>query len=86
MDTEFGATGKGLHENITSVEKQLTPDMVKHMRYLATIRNKLVHEHDFNSIPDRSKFITNFDSSSRELKEILKRRGKQGAGDTCIVS
>mmetsp|Transcript_70186 Transcript_70186/g.196712 ORF Transcript_70186/g.196712 Transcript_70186/m.196712 type:complete len:116 (+) Transcript_70186:168-515(+) len=87
LDTEFGASGKGLHEKITSCENHLTPDMVKHMRYLATIRNKLVHEHDFNKIPDRAKFIKNFEQSAKELKEILKKRnaGKNG-GDQCVIS
>jgi hypothetical protein len=88
LDTEFGATGKGLHEKITSVEHELTPELVRNMRYLATIRNKLVHEHDFNAIPDRARFIKNFQSSCKELKEILKQRqgGRSGSTSNCIIS
>jgi len=86
LDTEFGASGKGLHEKITSVGNQLTPSMVKSMRYLATIRNKLVHEHDFNAIPDRARFIQNFDQSCVELKEILQQRRPGKSLDKCIIS
>ena len=46
-----GAKGKGLHEKASSVQQMLRPDLVRKIRYLATIRNKLVHERGFNSIP-----------------------------------
>lgn len=84
LDTEFGSNGKGLHEKISSVERHLTPQMVKNMRYLATIRNKLVHEHDFNAIPDRGRFIQNFEKSSKDLQEILKKRNSKNS-DKCII-
>ena len=88
LDTEFGASGKGLHEKISSVEKELTPKLVRNMRYLATIRNKLVHEHDFNDIPHRARFIENFESSCEELKEILRQRqsGNSDTSSNCIIS
>lgn len=87
LDTEFGASGKGLHEKISSVENELTPELVRNMRYLATIRNKLVHVHGFNAIPDRTKFIKNFQSSCKELKEILRQRQSGSAtSSNCIIS
>jgi hypothetical protein len=85
LDTEFGATGKGLHEKITSAEIHLSPEMVRNMRYLATIRNKLVHEHGFNSIPDRAKFIRNFEKSGNDLKEILRQRNSGRNSDGCMI-
>lgn len=33
----------------------------KTIRYVATIRNKLIHQHDFNSIPDRGRFIVAYE-------------------------
>ncbi|KAK9816479.1 hypothetical protein WJX72_000785 [[Myrmecia] bisecta] len=63
LDTEFGASGKGLHEKITSCGRQLPDDLIKKMRYLATIRNKLIHEHGVNSIPNRDGFIRSFQES-----------------------
>ena len=81
LETEFDAHGKGLHEKISSVETSLTPDLVRNMRYLATIRNKLVHERGFNSIPDRGKFLEKFDKSTVELKKVVDDR-KRGRGTT----
>jgi hypothetical protein len=86
LDAEFGASGKGLHEKITSVEQQLSPEMVRNMRYLATIRNKLVHEHAFNAIPDRARFIKTFEQSSNELKELLRKRNSRSTtSDKCTI-
>lgn len=39
-----GAEGKGLHEKLTSIESNLNENLVKKIRYLATVRNKLIHE------------------------------------------
>jgi hypothetical protein len=92
LDTELNANGKGLHEKISSVESSLSHELTKNMRYLATIRNKLVHEHDFNSIPDRKRFIEKFDWSETELKRVVLQRRKargditKGVGEKCIIS
>ncbi len=74
LDTEFDAHGKGLHEKISSVESSLSFELVRNMRYLATIRNKLVHEYDFDKIPDRPKFIEKFEWSSKELEKVVHAR------------
>ncbi|KAJ2987474.1 hypothetical protein HDV02_006116 [Globomyces sp. JEL0801] len=73
LETEFQATGKGLHEKISSVESKLTNTLVKQMRYLATIRNKLIHQRDFHHIPDRNQFIANFESAMGELKLLISK-------------
>ncbi len=39
----IGAVGRGLHEKLSSVENQLPFSLVKVLRYIATVRNKLVH-------------------------------------------
>jgi hypothetical protein len=92
LEQEFGASGKGLHEKITSASHkcpELTPSLVRNMRYLATIRNKLVHERGFDAIPDRSLFITKFETSQQELKTMLAFRRSQRKGAShekeCIV-
>jgi hypothetical protein len=69
------------------------------MRYLATIRNQLVHQRGFDTIPDRESFIALFRSSITELEEILEQRikrqqqillmqqkQKQQSTDTCRIS
>lgn len=82
LDTQFSAQGKGLHEKISSVESSLNSELVRNMRYLATIRNKLVHEYDFNKIPEREKFIGKFDKSTEDLKKAVEERGGSGG---CII-
>lgn len=44
LEEDYGATGKGLHEKASSVESQLTPEVMKKIRFIATIRNKAVHD------------------------------------------
>ena len=55
----------------------LPQDLQRSMHFLATIRNKLVHEYGFNSIPDRAKFVSKFESSRRQLGDILTRHGQR---------
>lgn len=82
LEIEFKATGRGLHEKITSASSQLPPDLVKKMRYLATIRNKLIHERGFDSIPDRANFIQAFEKSADDLHQIINQRGGKSS---CII-
>ncbi len=84
LEHEFQAKGKGLHEKISSVASELPDNLCKRMRYLATIRNKLIHERGFDSIPDRSAFIKSFEESKDELEGILKSRNADTS--MCIVS
>lgn len=53
----FGATGRGLHEKISSVEHLLSPRIVQQGRYIATIRNKIVHDANYPRLDDRDRFI-----------------------------
>jgi NAD(P)-dependent dehydrogenase (short-subunit alcohol dehydrogenase family) len=71
VETAFGAHGKGLHEKISSVQNRLPPALVKRMRFLATIRNRLVHERGFTEIPDRAGFLEAFDAAVVELNALL---------------
>jgi hypothetical protein len=41
-----GATGRGLHELTSSLTGVLTPSLVRRLRFIATVRNKAVHEGD----------------------------------------
>lgn len=84
LETEFGAEGRGLHEKISSVSGVLTPQLVKDMRFLATIRNKLIHEVGFDTIPDRTAFIKVFERSVDTLNNICRARGTTNS--SCIIS
>jgi len=85
LEAEFHATGKGLHEKVTSVSSQLTPKLCKRLRFLATIRNRLIHERGFDAIPDRNNFIAAFEESKSEIATVLQERNSQHTF-SCVVS
>jgi hypothetical protein len=53
LEKYYGASGKGLHSKLTSVENKLDGSIVRKIRYIATIRNKLVHDETFSKLPKR---------------------------------
>ena len=68
---QLGATGKGLHEKVTSVQDRLAPALVKKLRFVATVRNKIVHEADYQQIDDRDGFARACDEAETELKAMV---------------
>lgn len=46
LEQKLGATGKGLHSKLTSVENSISASMVSKIRYIASTRNAVVHETD----------------------------------------
>lgn len=75
LSSHFNAQGKGLHEKITSAienHKDIS-HLVQDMRFLATIRNRLMHERNFNSIPDRPNFILRFKHVVKALLDAAKK-------------
>lgn len=87
LESEFGApSGKsvGLHDKISAARdpsgQPLPATMQKRMRWLVTVRNRLVHDRDFNAIPERAEFARGFDEVEAELKAMLK-----SSGSSCVV-
>lgn len=76
-DNFHKVNGKGLHDKITCVERQLENKLIKKLRYIATIRNKTIHEDDF--FPE-SKFINTARETVKELEVIIKDRNKATKG------
>jgi len=78
LETKFGAPsgkhGVGLHDKISAARDpkgNALPDrVVRKMRYLVTIRNKLVHEQGFDAIPERGKFAASFTEIEKELRVL----------------
>lgn len=58
LERNFGATGRGLHEKIDSVSNRLAAQVIRDLRYVATIRNKIVHEEMTSTIDDRTRFAS----------------------------
>jgi hypothetical protein len=69
LEMKFGAAGRGLHEKLTSIEGKLSDEVLKNLRYIATIRNKVVHENDFEI-----KNLPEFSAKCDELVQYLKQQ------------
>jgi hypothetical protein len=70
LERKFAATGKGLHEKISSVEGTLPAAALPELRRIATLRNKVVHEADFR-LPDLKDFTATYRSVRAQLGEPL---------------
>ena len=89
LDTGFHTPcGKniGLHDKITLAQQShgLSLETVNRLRYLVTLRNKMVHDHEFNSLPDRTQFAMSYDSVEKELKEKL-AACDSSSSSSCII-
>jgi hypothetical protein len=56
LRTRFDATGRGLNEYLDSIPDVLPSDLVKKIRFITTIRNKLVHERGYRYDGDEDDF------------------------------
>jgi len=76
LEGAFGASGRGLHEKISSVEKSLPENIVKRARRIATIRNKAVHEDGFK-IDGMSEIERDSDELINDLTRLAVRINEQ---------
>lgn len=74
LETKFQATGKGLHEKVTSVEAQLPELLIRRLRKIASIRNKLIHEKDYQ-LANAVEFEVDYNWCKSQLDEIKVSRG-----------
>lgn len=85
LEREFGATGKGLHQKVSSVEAALPADLVRKLRLVATVRNKVVHESA--RMEDKPRFVSAADDAERELTAIARaRRGRRKFGKLKLLA
>lgn len=66
LKQHYHAKGKGLHQLVSSVEERLPHDVINKLRFIATIRNKTVHEDNFK-IDNIQRFITVSKECEKEL-------------------
>jgi hypothetical protein len=69
LEHKLGAEGRGMHEKVSSVENRLPPDLVKKLRFIGTIRNKVVHEAGY-SLQNRDEFIKACDEADAWLGQM----------------
>lgn len=68
---EFGASGKGLHQQTNSLESKLPSTLTKELHYVATIRNKIIHEKSSN-LDNREQFVQKCKDLEIKLYQALK--------------
>ena len=78
LERDFGASGRGLHEKTSSVEGRLPQSLVRKLRLVATVRNRVVHEE--GPIDDRKRFLAAADEAERELARLARPRRGRGRG------
>ena len=66
----LGADGDGLHDCVSSVQGRLGEALVRDLRYVATLRNKLVHEEGFDRLPDRGAFVERLRRGEAALDQV----------------
>ena len=69
LGKHFGATGTGLHERVTSVEKRLSVPLVKRLRWIATMRNNVVHTDGF-ALPNAAEYEAACKKCLEELGQV----------------
>nr|WP_296338246.1 hypothetical protein [uncultured Acidovorax sp.] len=69
---ELGATGRGLNEKATSIEQLLGQHLTRRIRFLATIRNKALHDPDFDVTDELlTSFLSAAESVLGQLQQLL---------------
>jgi len=61
---EMGAEGKGLHAKVNSLKDNLDEATIKSIRFIASIRNKLLHDSNFTLTDD---LLESFESESEKI-------------------
>lgn len=69
LEEKHQAVGKGLHEKATSVEHFLDPNTLKQIRFIASVRNKLMHEDGYRFDGSENEFLRKCDEVIAHLKD-----------------
>ncbi|DAZ99853.1 TPA: hypothetical protein N0F65_008596 [Lagenidium giganteum] len=80
LQEHFGAEGKGLHEKVSSVESELPYTTIKAIRFVASVRNDLIHNRDVKAIKERALFILKFESAMEELQVVAEKKKRETEG------
>jgi hypothetical protein len=75
LQARFGAEGRGLHEKLTSVENKIPSDVRKSIRWVATIRNNVVHEDGPH--PSMADFVRTVERIAQKLEVASRPRASQ---------
>jgi len=67
LEVKLGASGKGLHEKLSSIDTIIDKKYLKKIRWIATIRNKIVHE-DGYILENKEELFNNCDEVIKYLE------------------
>lgn len=73
LEKDFGGEGRGMHEKLTSAQWPIPEYLVKKIRYIASVRNKTVHEAGYE-VPDLEGFVLECQLVIRKLQELAQER------------
>lgn len=77
----FNANGRGLHEKLSSVEGEISKLIIRKIRYIASVRNKFIHDDavdlTVNDISDFQNACDEVDSYFSKISESRKIADKQ---------
>lgn len=71
LEEGFFASGRGLHEKITSVENKLPQALVKKLRFIASVRNRLIHDDNKDKLDNRTDFEKACNDAEKSLNLLL---------------
>ncbi|MDD5729377.1 MAG: hypothetical protein PHV59_12515 [Victivallales bacterium] len=77
---KLGAEGRGLHEQTSGIQDKLGEKLSGDLRFIATIRNKAVHEPEFDIAADIDAFHAACDEAEKELRELNRPTAKAETG------
>lgn len=84
--SELGAEGKGLHQKLDSIEDRIDEQIAREIRFIATIRNKRMHEDGFD-IDEYTE--AKFNRAYEHIVDNIGRKeqiNKNGPGETKSLS
>jgi len=81
----LGARGRGLHELISSVERRLDRETVKRLRFVASVRNALVHDLEVTRFENRRAFLRAADLAEKGIDRVAGPSARDGWRMTVFV-
>ena len=73
----IGAEGRGLHEQTSSIQDKLGEELCENLRFVATIRNKAIHEPEFDIAANIEDFNVRCDEAEKILQELAPGKPKK---------
>lgn len=77
MLKKLSAEGRGMHELISSIQEKLEAELIKKLRFIATIRNQAIHEPEFDIDSDFDAFCDACEEAGQVLEKLLKPKSRK---------